>query len=165
MAATASAAFASSFTATVTPASVLAGTTTTFNFTLTNTSQSTPLNSAVIKAPYSFTLTAASLGTQPGTVLVAPKKLTLTGLNLQPGATDTVAISASAPCPPDNGFLWSPTAYTQGVGSRQLDLAVPPSTLSTDVTGSCSLQFVTEPTTRSSTRALPAAPTTAPDRL
>lgn len=145
LAATAAAAFATTFTANVTPGSVGAGTTTPFTIVLTNTSVSNPLNSAVIKAPSTFTLTSASLGSSPGSLTLTPNKLTLTGLNLAPnGGAVTVTVGAAAPCAAATGFLWSPTAYVQGVGSRQLNL-VDPSSVSTDVTGACSLQFVTEP--------------------
>jgi hypothetical protein len=142
--ATASAAFATTFTANVAPGSVPAGTTTQFNIALTNTSQSAPLNSAVIKVPDTFGLVSASLGAQPGNTVVSSKKVTLTGLGLNPGQTDTIEVTALASCVPDTGYLWDLTAYTQGVGSQQL-YESSPSSVTADITGACSLAFVTEP--------------------
>jgi len=139
----ASAAFAWSFSANVTPASVPAGTTNTFSITLTNTSGSNGLGSAVIKPPTAFTLSSASLGAQPGNVSLTPKKLTLTGLNLQPGMSDTISVGVIAPCV-DAGFIWDLTAYSKGLGSQQLDLG-DPDYPTTDLTSACGLEFVTEP--------------------
>jgi hypothetical protein len=142
----ASAAFAWSYTAVVTPGSVASQSSTTFNVALTNTSGGNPLGSATIRPPGKFTLTGASLGGAPGSVEVDPKRVVLKGLGLAPGQTVNVSVTATAPTTCKT-YNWHTHAYSKGLASQPLDLNSW-SSLTTAVTCSSTaagVDFVTQP--------------------
>ena len=106
------------FTAAVTPGSVTAGTTATFQAAITNWSSSATLDSVTLDPP-------DGLG----------DPVVLSGLGLAPGASTTRTFSASAGCGPGGG-AWGATAgalpLLGGAGA-------------TAVTGTCSVAFGTAP--------------------
>jgi hypothetical protein len=120
--AVASAAFAWSYTAVVTPGSVASQSSTTFNVALTNTSGSNPLGSAIIRPPGKFTLTGAALTPgEAGTVEVDPKRVVLKGLGVAPGQTVNVSVTATAAAKCKT-YNWHTHAYSKGLSSQALDL-------------------------------------------
>jgi hypothetical protein len=129
------------------PARVAAGSSTTLNFALTNTSVGAQLGSADFRAPAGFKVTSASLPPgSAGTATVSANLVALRNLALAPGATVNVSVTATAPdlC----GFaidLWGSEAKVDPnfTGTPLLlGLFSSPITL---VTSDCSLQFLTEP--------------------
>ena len=122
LAASASAAFAWSYTAVVSPPSVASGSSTTFNVALTNTSGGNPLNSAIIRPPGRFDLTGAALTPgESGTVELDPKRVVLRGLSLAPGQSANVSVTATAPSKCKT-FNWHTHAFSKGLQSQELDL-------------------------------------------
>lgn len=146
--AAASAAFAQSYTAVVTPGSVAGLSSTTFNVALTNTSENTPLASAIIRPPSKFTLTSASLDDQNGNITVEPTRVVLTDLGLEPGQTVNVAVTATAGSVCRTPYRWTTKAFPNGLFQQQLSLNSDASSLSTAVTCSAAkrLKFATAPT-------------------
>ncbi|HUA05761.1 MAG TPA: hypothetical protein VMB27_17765 [Solirubrobacteraceae bacterium] len=116
----ASAAFAWSYTAVVTPGTVASQSSTTFNVALTNTSGGNPLGSAIIRPPGKFTLTSASLGGAQGNLELDPKRVVLTGLKLPPGGSVNVSVTATAPSKCKT-FNWHTKAFSKGLNSQPLD--------------------------------------------
>jgi hypothetical protein len=147
LAATASAAWAWSYTAVVTPASVASGSTTKYNVLLTNTSAGNPLGSAVIRPPGKFTLTGASLGTTTGNLTLDPNRVVLTGLKLPPGGSVNVSVTAIA-ASKCKTYNWQTEAYAKGLASTPLDFDGGHSSVTTTVTCSSTpngLEFATQP--------------------
>jgi hypothetical protein len=95
--ATSASAADASFTLDVTPATVGAGTTTTFDASITNDDLVATLDSVTVTAP-------------PGFTLVTPSDGTFTGLALAPGSNTLVQVTATAPCGPvGDAGSWSAT--------------------------------------------------------
>jgi hypothetical protein len=133
------------YTASIAPTAVAGGSSTTFTVTITNQADPQHLGSANLTAPAGFTITGATLG-GPGTILppAGPSVLRLRNLDLAPGASIGIAVTATAPC--DGG------TFTWGLQAKQAnDFQGPPgndfttaSVLTTTVSG-CRLVFLAQP--------------------
>jgi hypothetical protein len=146
------------YAVTVSPDSVGAGQTVGYTFTATNESGSQSLGSINLTAPFDFTLmavtgqpTRSSDGAAIGTAsMVGTTLIELRNLSLAPADTVTVTFTAQAPCvqSADSGAnQWGLAAKQsndfKGTGN---DFAPSPtSQRTTDVTGSCQLNWLTEP--------------------
>jgi hypothetical protein len=153
------------FTATVSAASTGAGATTTFTFLITNQSSRYPLNAATITAPAGIEITGASVASElgvsvaPGSGSTFPASSVTIGtpgpergsapsdaLSLAAGASIPLTVTAILPCL-DGSSSWSVTATNDGDNDRDdFQLNTSGSSLSSSVTGSCSLAFSAQPT-------------------
>jgi hypothetical protein len=97
MGATASAALAADYTATIAPGSVAAGSSTTFTLTLTDNSASNPLNAVIVTPPQGFAVTGASTKPGSGNATVQNGQVVAKGLALKQNQTAALAITATAP--------------------------------------------------------------------
>jgi hypothetical protein len=109
--------------------------------------QQQQLGSANLTPPAGFGLVAASLP-GPGTATVRGGSVELRNLSQQPGAPPTtVSVTANVPCS-GGGSTWTALGKQannfNGPPGNNLSLA-PDSSVSTPVTGSCELRFVTQP--------------------
>jgi hypothetical protein len=164
------------YTVTVSPGSVGAGQTVGFTFTATNDSGSQSLGSINLTAPLDFTLvgdpqppTRQSDGATIGTATrVGTTLIELRGLSLPPSDTVTVSFSAEAPCVQSGG----PGADQWGLAAKQSndfngtgnDFAPSSSSQrSTPVTGSCQLDWLTEPASAEVGQSITATPYDAVD--
>jgi hypothetical protein len=132
------------FAVAITPASLAAGASQSFSFTVTNEATTQSLGSVKITAPSGFVITAA-----PGAATVTPGSALFTNLAVQPGANTSLSVTATAPC--------TGGAYTWGMEVKQSnDFSGPPGNdfqldtanstpLSGTATGTCSLAFSGEP--------------------
>jgi hypothetical protein len=126
----------------------VAGSTVTFLATFTNgADQQQQLGSANLTPPAGFGLVSASVP-GPATATVRGGSVELRNLSLQPGAPPlTVSVTATVPCDPASA-TWSVVAKQannfNGPPGNNLTLA-PGSSLTTPVSGTCALRFVTEP--------------------
>jgi hypothetical protein len=146
------------YTVTVSPASVGAGQTLMFTFQARNDSGSQQLGSINLTAPLDFTLmgdpgqpSRLSDGAAIGTATrVGTTRIELRGLSLPPSDTVTVTFSAQAPCvqsgaagadtwglaaKQSNDFNGTGNDFAPGAASQR----------TTDVTGRCQLDWLTEP--------------------
>jgi hypothetical protein len=127
----------------------VAGRTVTFLATFSNAAdQQQQVGSANLTPPAGFGLVSATLP-GPGTATVRGGTVELRNLSLQPGAPPlTVSVTAAVPCDPGSA-TWSVVAKQannfNGPPGNNVALA-PGSSLTTPVSGSCALRFVTEPT-------------------
>lgn len=130
------------YLADVAPASVTAGTSAAFTFTVTNEAATQNLGSIQVTAPAGFVITGASGRTASST---ADSALFL-NLSLSPGQSVDLTVEAAAPC---GGQIsaWGIEAKqsNQFNGSGNDFVLDPASDLSATVTGNCSLAFVNQP--------------------
>lgn len=130
---------------------VAAGSSVPVTLTITNNASPQPLGSANITAATfgssSFTITGASV-TQ-GTATFSASLLQLRNLNLAPGGSLTVNITVTTPCA-GGDYLWGITVKQSndfnGPPGNNFTTTVPPSQLTTTVSGSCKLDWGTPPT-------------------
>jgi len=132
------------FAVAITPASVAAGASQSFSFTVTNEATTQQLGSVKITAPSGFAITAA-----PGAASVSSGSAMFTSLAVQPAGHATLSVTATAPC--------AGGSYTWGMEVKQSnDFSGPPGNdyqldtanstpLSGTATGTCSLAFSGEP--------------------
>jgi hypothetical protein len=144
-----------SYTLDVSPSSVSAGTRVTFSATFAvPAGEQQQLGSADLTAPAGLTLVSASVPA-PATAARSGNTIKLRNLSLQPGAAPiVVTIVADAACSPSTGS-WTVLGKQANNfnGNPGNDLTRDPSvgSIATNVTGTCSLRFVTQPAnTRSS---------------
>jgi hypothetical protein len=133
------------YSASIGPAAAAGGSPTTFSVTILNQASPQHLGSVNLTSPPGFTITAAALA-GPGTIKapVGPALVMLRELDLAPGASVTVAVTATVPC--------EPGTYRWGITAKQSnDYNGPPgndftttSVVTTTVAG-CRLVFVDEP--------------------
>jgi hypothetical protein len=142
----------------VAPSQVAAGATVNFSATLHNGASPQQLGSANITIPTGFTigaLTPPSAGTVVGNVIQ------LRNLNIAPGQSLAVGISASVPCAPGAG-IWQVRAKQSndfsGPPGNDFALDTVHSQLSTTVVGSCHLNFATQPADAAKTVAISTTP-------
>src|SRR3954447_23041148 len=144
---TAAAAAGKPYSVNISPGSVAAGAQATFSATFTNPAGAQQqLGSANLTVPAGLVPRSASVA-GPGTASVSGSTVLLRNLSLQPGNSVTVAVVADVAC--------SPATVTWGVQAKQAngfngppgnDLTlVPPSSLTTAISGQCKLQFATQP--------------------
>ena len=131
------------FTVAVSPSNLAAGTSTSFQFTITNEASPQQLGSVQITAPAGFVITGAS-----GAASVMSSSALFLNLALAPSATSTLTLTASAPC--------SGGAYQWGIEAKQSnnfngppgnDFQLDPASdgnLSGTLTGSSSLAFTSD---------------------
>lgn len=137
----------------VSPASVPAGDSGSFAFTVTNEAATQSLGSIQITAPASFVITGAS--TTTGTASYSPGSSSTPGsalflnLSLSPNQSVELTVDATVPCGSgtDTTYQWTTGAKqsNQFNGSGNDFTLDPSSTLSTTVSGACSLTFTGEP--------------------
>jgi hypothetical protein len=137
------------YTVNVSPGSASAGTRTSFTATFANPSgEQQQLGSANLTAPAAFGLVSATVP-GPATASVSGSTVRLRGLALQPGSSVAVTVVADLPCTPSSSS-WTVLAKQSndfnGSPGNNLSLNAAGSSLTTSVTGSCSLRFVTQPT-------------------
>jgi hypothetical protein len=130
------------FAVSVSPASVTAGATTTFAFTITNEAATQQLGSAQISAPAGFVITGA-----PAPATVTPGSALFINLSLAPSASTTVMLTATPACS-GGSYRWGIEAKQSnafnGTGNDfQLDPASA-ANLSGSAAGSCSLAFTSD---------------------
>lgn len=152
LAATAGAALANgggkdSYSVKVTPATALAGSSTTFDFALTNTSSpGRSLISAAFTPPLGFRITNVSLPAgAKGHVYVLFNVVLLDRVSVAPGSTLDVAATAIAPSRCGGNFTRWLTVASGGLFGELLSLD-PGSNLTTTVTCASALKFGTQPT-------------------
>jgi hypothetical protein len=139
-----------SYTANITPTSAPAGESTMFDVALANTSSpGSGLGSALITPPLGFKVTGASLppGTR-GRVYVILNVVVLDHLNVPPGSSLHVAVTARAPARCGSPFdRWLTFANEGGVFGEDLRLDSAHSSLTTTVTcaTATAVQFGTQP--------------------
>jgi hypothetical protein len=130
------------FAVTVSPASPVAGTTTSFAFTITNEAATQQLSSVQISAPAGFVITGAG-----GSASLTSGSALFLNLSLAPSASTTLTLSAVVACS-GGSYLWGIEAKQSndfnGSGNDfQLDPASA-ANLSGSVAGSCSLAFASD---------------------
>jgi hypothetical protein len=136
------------YTVNVSPASVSAGARATFTATFANPSgQQQQLGSANLTAPGAFQVVSASIP-GPATATVSGSTVQLRGVALQPGTSVAVTVVADVPCTPGSGS-WTVIAKQandfSGSPGNNLSLVAAGSSLTTTVTGGCTLRFATQP--------------------
>jgi hypothetical protein len=139
-----------SYTVNITPATAPAGTSTTFDVALTNTSSPrSGLSSAVLIPPFGFKVTHASLPSgAKGHAHVRFNAVFLNALSVAPDSTLHVSVTATARAGCHNFFnRWLTDANEHGFGSENLILDVAHSRVTTDVTcvTGTALKFATQP--------------------
>jgi len=128
----------------ISPSGVPAGANASFSFTITNEASTQQLGSVQITAPSGFVITSA-----PGSASLTSTSALFLNLAIAPGATTTLAVTATAPCGAGN-YQWALLAKQSNDFSGppgndfQLDPASTGSLAGT-VTGACSLAFTGEP--------------------
>ncbi len=132
------------------PATATAGSTTTFTVNLKNEASSGDVNTVDLQAPAGFLVTSAVLGVHndppgeaeepytPSVSVVPPGTIQLRNLDIDPGQTQAVTITAVASCTA-SAFAWTVPTLQSGF---TLDTA---SALAVSVTGSCHLAFGGQP--------------------
>ena len=130
---------------TIAPSSVPAGNTTTFTASLKNLGSSGDVNSVDITAPAGFLVTGASIGPAsnpifsnpaPTATVVPPRLVQFRNLDIDPGKTRSVTITAIASCTA-GAYAWTVAASGYTVDSS--------SALTGSITGACHLAFATQP--------------------
>jgi hypothetical protein len=140
-----------SYTVNISPATAPAGSSTTFDVAMKDTSlPGTNLGSAAFTPPLGFRVTHASLPAgASGHVYVFFNIVVLDRVNVTPGSTLHVSVTANTPSRCPNYFNhWLTVANAGGLFGRLLRLDLANSSLTTDVTcdTATELQFVTQPT-------------------
>jgi hypothetical protein len=137
------------FAVVVAPASVPAGTTATFTVTVRNLSVPQRLGSADVTLPAAFALRGVAIPAGAPVLPASGSTVRLRDLALAPGAALSIRVVADVPCAAGPALhTWTAAAKQanrfHGSGNDVvLDRAA--SALTTTVTGSCSLRFVTQP--------------------
>src|SRR3954471_9135838 len=131
----------------ISPASVAAGSHTTFSATFSNPAGAQQqLGSTNLSVPDGLVLRSASVA-GPGTATVSGSTVLLRNLSLQPGSSVTVTVVADAACS-SALVTWDVLAKQangfNGPPGNDLTL-VAPSSLTTAISGQCKLQFATQP--------------------
>jgi hypothetical protein len=145
--ASASAAPTKPFEVTLTPAQVPAGVTVgAYTVTLTNETGTQQLGSADVTVPGAFTVVSQPTLNRPGTVSESDKVLHLRTLNLPPGASVTATVGLRMTCV-SGAYTWKAAAKQSNDfnGPPGNNLGPVKGSLTTTVTGSCALRFVTHP--------------------
>jgi hypothetical protein len=137
--------FAKKYDLSVTPTSLPAGSSAIFAAKYTNKSLY-KINSTVLTVPSGFQVTAAttSRGTIP-TGGVTGTSVSVKDLNLSYGSSFTISVSATAPCGTGSGS-WSALTKTGNFSGSLFSYNNAASARAATVTGSCSLEFVDQPT-------------------
>jgi hypothetical protein len=131
------------YTLVVSPTAVAGGTSTTFHFTLGNSSSSgVQLGSADFTPPAGFSLTAASLPAgKRGNASLLGNIVALRGLGLRPGSVIDVSVTAVAACG-SNPKTWTSLAEEDpNLTGRPLTLNRSRSSVTTTVTGTCAVSI------------------------
>jgi hypothetical protein len=132
------------FNVSISPPSAVGGVATTFDVTITNTTNGQNLGSADLTAPAGFTVTGATL-LGPGTILapVGPSAVRLRDLALDTGASRTVRVTATAACPAGS-HPWTIVAK-QSPDFDGNKLFTTTDTLATTISSPCRLAFGNQP--------------------
>src|SRR3954469_19949760 len=157
--ASASAAPTKPFEVTLTPAQVPAGVTVgAYTVTLTNETGTQQLGSADVTVPGAFTVVSQPTLNRPGTVSESDKVLHLRTLNLPPGASVTATVGLRMTCV-SGAYTWKAAAKQSNDfnGPPGNNLGPVKGSLTTTVTGSCALRFVTHPARPGKKKKKPAA--------
>jgi hypothetical protein len=141
-----------SYVVNVSPGTAQAGSSTTFDFALKNTSSpGTNLGSAAFTPPLGFSVNHASLPAgAKGHVYVLFNIVLLDNVNVTPGSTLHVSVTVRTPsrCANNHFDHWLPVASASGLFGPLLRLDVADSSLTTDVTcasPATALKFDTQP--------------------
>jgi hypothetical protein len=127
---------------------VVAGTTNSFTFTITNkdVTSAQVMGSAEIAAPPGFTLMGAPSLSGTGTATPVGNAVELRGLALQPGSSDTVTFSLATSCAAGSGNFTARAKQSNNFSSQPGNAFTPdPTLVGVTITGSCSLVFTTQP--------------------
>jgi hypothetical protein len=137
--------FAKKYDLSVTPSSIPAGGSMVFTATYTNKSLY-KINSTVLTVPSGFQVAGAttSRGTIPGGG-VTGTSVSVKDLRLSYGSSFTISVSATAPCGTGSGS-WSAVTKTGNFSGSLFSYNNAASARAANVTGSCSLEFVDQPT-------------------
>ena len=137
------------YAANISPASVAAASSTTFNVALTNTSSpGSQLSSALIAPPLGFRVTGASLNGAPGHAYVIFNTVVLDRLSLASGSTVHVSVTATAPSKCNSPYTrWFTSAGDGEVWSEDLRLDAANSSVTTTVpcVTATAVKFVNQP--------------------
>lgn len=129
----------------VSPHTVPAGSTLTYNATLRNETDTQQLGSANLTAPAGFSIVSASAPSPAGSTSVTTDTVQLRDLALPPGGVATLTIVAQAPCP-SGTYAWSSIAKQSndfnGSPGNDLFLDTANSDLTSTLSGTCVLGFV-----------------------
>ena len=136
--------FAKKYDLTIAPASVASGTSGVFTATYKNLSLY-KLGSVELTVPPGFQLVSAT--TSKGTATFTATNVRVTNINLALYATFSITATATAPCGTPTGSWASEGKSTSNFsGSVNFALNNPGNAQKTTVTGTCSLEFVNQPT-------------------
>jgi hypothetical protein len=124
---------------TLTPSPVLAGTTTSYTFTLNTTSgQASSFN---LTAPSGWSIASVDSSSQTGVTLASSTQIQGRGVTASSNTTLTVSFTATAPCTTSASTTWGLAARSGGnfTGSG---FAIDSAGLSTPLSGNCTVGFV-----------------------
>lgn len=144
---TASASATGTYAVGISPPSLAGGVSTSLTVTVTDeASSSLRLGALNLAAPSGFTPTAASLSSgSAGTATVSGSVVQLRRLGLTPGSSATATVTVTSACAA-GPYSWTPAATNEpNFSGTTLALDSAQSSLSTDVTSGCSLQFSSQP--------------------
>jgi hypothetical protein len=135
------------FSLVVSPSSVPAGTVASMSLTLTNRTSQQQLGSANITVPTGLTVQSVSIAA-PASATLSGSTIRVRNLSLPPGASATATAQVAAPCTA-GALTWSVVAKQandfNGPPGNDLTLDPATSSLTTTVTGACSLRFAAQP--------------------
>lgn len=135
------------FSLVVSPSSMPAGTVASMSLTLTNRTSQQMLGSADVTVPAGLTVQSASIP-GPGDATVSGSTIKLRNLSLVPGASVTATAQVAAPCTAGT-LKWDALAKQandfNGQPGNNLTLDASTSSLTTTVSGACSLRFAAQP--------------------
>jgi hypothetical protein len=125
----------------VTPSNPVAGTNTSFTFTIQNEASPQQLGAVRISAPTGFMITGASVAPgAPGTASFTSSSATFTNLSLAPSSTTTLTVTATVPCG-GGSYQWGIAAtQSDNFNGSGNDFQLDPTSngnLSGTITGSC----------------------------
>jgi hypothetical protein len=147
------------YTATITPTTLVGGTTTSVTFSITNNANPQTLGSVNLTAPSGFSNASYVIASGPGTIdpTSTSTVLKLRNLNLAPSAKVTVTMDTTAPCA-GGSYPWSLKVKQSndfnGPPGNDFSGVAP----TTQVTGGCTLDWGNEPASAVKSDTITSAP-------
>jgi hypothetical protein len=136
------------FSLVVSPSSVPAGTVASMSLTLTNRTSQQMLGSADVTVPTGLTVQSVSIPAPAG-ASVSGSTIRLRNLSVPPGASATATAQVAVPCAAAGTLTWGIVAKQandfNGTPGNNLTLDPSTSSVTTTVSGACSLRFAAQP--------------------